>query len=211
MNFLQRKIIHYAEAHSTPLSQVLYELERETYLKTLAPQMMSGHIQGQLLSFISQMIQPKNILEIGTFTGYSTICLTKGLQKDGRVHTIEVNDELAYISNKHFAKANLENKIQAHNGKAEDIIPTIDLQFDIVFIDAGKKDYGKHYDLVFDKVNSGGYILADNVLWDGKVVQEKKDYGAKALDIFNKKIQQDERVENVLLPMRDGLMLIRKK
>ena len=154
MNFLQRKIIHYAEAHSTPLSEVLYELERETYLKTLAPQMMSGHIQGQLLSFISQMIQPKNILEIGTFTGYSTICLTKGLQKDGMIHTIEVNDELAYISNKYFAKANLQNQIQAYNGKAEEIIPTIDLQFDIVFIDAGKKDYGKHYDLVFDNVNS---------------------------------------------------------
>lgn len=173
--------------------------------------MMSGHIQGQLLSFISQMIQPKNILEIGTFSGYSTICLTKGLQKNGMIHTIEVNDELAYISNKYFEKANLQNKIKAHIGKAEDIIPTINLQFDIVFIDAGKKDYGHHYDLVFDKVNSGGYILADNVLWDGKVVQEKKDYGAKALDIFNKKIRQDERVENVLLPMRDGLMLIRKQ
>jgi len=210
MDDSKSKIDRYCEAHTTPQSDLLYQLERETYLKTLAPQMASGHLQGQLLTILCQLIQPKIALEIGTFTGYAAICIAKGLPKDGVLHTIEVNEEIAYISNKYFKKSALAHQIKTYIGDAANLVPTIPHPFDFVFIDAGKKDYGKHFDLVIDKVNSGGIILADNVLWSGKVAQKKLDKATRVLHNFNQKIQQDDRVENVLLPIRDGLMVIRK-
>lgn len=201
----------YSEAHTTPPDQVLYELERETHLKTLAPQMMSGHLQGFFLQMISQLKRPKTILEVGTFTGYASICLARGLADEGRLYTIEVNEELAYISNKYFDKAGLAEKINPIIGDATTVIPTLNTFFDLVFIDAGKMDYALHYDLVFEKINPGGLILADNVLWSGKVVNREYDKDTASIRAFNQKIQNDERVENILLPIRDGLIVARKK
>jgi caffeoyl-CoA O-methyltransferase len=204
------KINEYCEAHTTPASEVLYQLERTTHMKTLAPQMLSGHLQGQFLRFISSMMQPKAILEIGTFTGYSAICLAEGLSEGGVLHTIDPNPEIKHISEEFFQKAGVRDKIVAHLGKAETIIPEIDIMFDLVFIDAGKLEYGLFYDLVIDKVRKGGVILADNTLWSGKVLLPEKDADTRAIDDFNKKIQKDERVENLLMSIRDGLMMIRK-
>jgi predicted O-methyltransferase YrrM len=201
----------YCLAHSTAPSALLAALDRETNLKTLSPQMQSGAYQGLLLRFISQMIQPKRVLEIGTFSGYATLCLADGLPVDGKLHTIEVNDEMAWIIRKYVRLAGLDEKIVLHLGDAGAIIPTLDEVFDLVFIDAGKLDYQQHYELVLPKVRSGGFLLADNVLWDGKVAgMDTKDETARALRIFNDFVQQDSRVENILLPLRDGLMLIRK-
>jgi predicted O-methyltransferase YrrM len=210
MNFW-KDIMRYCEDHSTPADLVLYELERETYLKTLAPQMMSGKLQGQLLRFLSLMIRPQAILEIGTFTGYASICLAQGLPQNGILHTIEANPEYAFFGKKYFPKAGLSEKIIAHIGRAEEVIPKLPIQFDLAFIDAGKNDYAGHYDLVFDKIRAGGYILADNVLWSGKVVQKEKDADTAVIRAFNDKVQHDERVEKVMLPIRDGLFIIRKK
>ena len=204
-------LIEYCEAHTTSISQVLHELERETHLKTLSPQMISGPLQVQLLQFISKMIQPACILEIGTFTGYSAICMAQGLQKDGSLHTIEANLELEYIIRPFLKKANLEDQIHLYMGDARTIVPTMDLTFDLVMIDAGKKDNGLYFDLVLDKIRSGGFILVDNVLWSGKVfAQNPPDKDTRLIHAFNKKIQEDDRVENVLLPIRDGLIVIRK-
>ncbi len=202
-----RKITAYCELQSTPPDDLLKALERETYLKTLSPQMMTGHLQGLFLSMISQWINPSYILEIGTFTGYGTICLAKGLRKNGTLHTIEVNPEVIYISKKYFHLAELEDRIKLHVGDAQGIIPTIDQQFDLVYIDAGKREYHLHYDLVIDKVKSGGVILADNVLWSGKVGMVQRDTDTKMLEAFNQKVMNDERVRNILLPIRDGLMI----
>lgn len=204
-------IIQYCIDHSSPNGEVLYNLERETYLKTLAPQMLSGPLQGSLLMMLSKMIRPERILEVGTFTGYSAICLAQGLPKNGELHTIEVNEEIQYISRKYFSLAGLTEQIHSYLGDAADVIPRIEGTFDLVFIDAGKKDYGNHFDLIIDRVNSGGYLLVDNVLWSQKVVAEQLDQGAKTVDQFNKKIRDDERVENIVLPIRDGLTIIRKK
>lgn len=204
------KLVQYCLDHSTPQSQVLYELERETYLKTLAPQMLSGHLQGLLLQMISRMLSPKRILELGTFTGYSAICLAQGLSKDGLLYTIEVNEEMQPIIQKYIEKAGLSDAIKSFIGDARTIVPTIGEQFDLVFIDAGKKDYANHFDLVFDRVRTGGIIMVDNVLWSQKVIAEQLDQGAETVDRFNKKIQNDPRVENVVLPIRDGITLIRK-
>jgi predicted O-methyltransferase YrrM len=204
------KINEYCEVHTTPASAVLKELERVTHMKTLAPQMLSGHLQGSFLRFISSILQPAAILEIGTFTGYSAICLAEGLAEGGVLHTIDPNPEIKHISDAFFEKAGLSDKIVAHLGKAEDIIPKLDLLFDLVFIDAGKLEYGLFYDLVIDKVRKGGIILADNTLWSGKVLLPEKDADTQAIDDFNKKIQNDNRVENLLMPIRDGLMMIRK-
>ena len=205
------KIDKYCETHTTPQSNLLYQLERETYLKTLAPQMASGHLQGRLLTILCQLIQPKIALEIGTFTGYAAICIASGLPEKGVLHTIEINEELSYISHKYFQQFSAGEKIIPHIGDAKAIVPTLPYPFDFVFIDAGKKDYGPHFDLVIDKVSAGGIILADNVLWSGKVAEKKLDKATSILHDFNEKIQQDERVENVLLPIRDGLLVIRKK
>jgi len=203
-------IDQYCEKHTTPPSPLLAKLLRETHLKTLAPQMASGHLQGALLRFISHMIQPSSVLEIGSFTGYATLCLLEGLAPKGIIHTIEVNQELAYLIRKYVALAGAEDQVKLHIGDAKKIIPTISTTYDLVFIDAGKMHYPQYYDLVIDRVNPGGYILADNVLWDGKVIRVEKDRDSEILDHFNKKIHQDSRVENILLPIRDGLMFARK-
>ncbi|MEZ4931792.1 MAG: O-methyltransferase [Saprospiraceae bacterium] len=202
-----KKITAYCEKLSSPPSDLLIQLERETHLKTLAPQMISGHIQGALLSLISEWVQPQAILEIGTFTGYGTLCLSKGLRENGTLHTIEVNPELTAISRKYFLLAGIEERVQHYIGDAQFIIPAIDELFDLVFIDAGKREYQLHYDLVFEKVKPGGIILADNVLWSGKVSDTSSDKDTEILKAFNQKIKDDSRVRNLLLPIRDGLMI----
>ena len=204
------QLLDYCIAHTTLEPSILYDLERETYLKTLAPQMSSGHLQGQFLRFLSKMKRPKTILEIGTFTGYSAICMASGLPEDGILHTIEVNEELEYIIMKYVEKAALTEKIKLHIGDAKKIIPQLNLDYDMVFLDAGKNDYAFYYDLVFDQVNPGGLIIADNVLWSGKVMEKKQRKDASLLDAFNKKIHADNRVENILLPIRDGLIIAQK-
>lgn len=211
MNFLPADIEQYAIAHTTPESEVLQQLNRTTYANVLMPRMLSGHLQGAILSMFSHMIRPKYVLEIGTFTGYSAICLAAGLQQEGKLHTIDINEELENLARKYWEKANVSDKIVYHIGDARDIIPTIDLTLDLVFIDADKINYATYYDLVIDKVRKGGFIIADNVLWSGKVVAPKPDKDTKAIIEFNAKIQQDERVENVLIPVRDGLLVVRKK
>lgn len=204
------ELVRYCEAHTTPVSEVLHRLERETHLRTLSPQMLSGPLQGQLLRMISTMIQPRQALEIGTFTGYSAICIAGGLAPQGILHTIEANMELRYIIEKYMAEAGLSNRVQLHLGNALEIVPMLEGPFDLVWIDAGKLDYADYFDLVFDKVSPGGYILADNVLWSGKVIAEKRDADAEALHRFNQKIQADARVENIILPIRDGILMARK-
>lgn len=203
-------IFDYAAAHTTPQQQVLYALERATHLRTLSPQMLSGPYQGMLLQFISHMIKPRRVLEIGTFTGYASICLAQGLPADGRLHTIEVNDELAGIARQFVSEAGLNDKIILHTGDAAQIIPALDEEFDLIFLDAGKLDYAFHYELALTKTAAGGFLLADNVLWDNKVITNDKEATTVALQQFNDMVQQDARVENLLLPLRDGLMLIRK-
>lgn len=205
------KILQYAENHTTTESEVLRQLRRETHLTMLQPQMLSGQIQGQLLAFFSQMLRPKAILEIGTFTGYAAICLAQGLAENGIMHTIEVNEEKETIIRKYLAKANLMDKVNVHIGDAEAIIPTLTETFDLVFIDAGKKQNALYYDMIFDQVRQGGFIITDNVLWGGKVAENASDKRTRLIDEFNKKMQHDERVDNLLLPVRDGLMIVRKK
>lgn len=204
---LSRYCLH----HSTPAGEIQEALERETHLRTLNPQMISGPLQGMLLKMICRMIRPQQVLEIGTFTGYSALCMAQGLPDDGLLHTIEADDELEPIIRKYLHQSGLNDRIVLHIGDAADILPTLDGPFDLVFLDAGKLDYARHYALVFPKIRPGGFLLADNVLWDGKVLDENSDTTAQALRAFNAMIQEDPRVENLLLPLRDGLMLVRKK
>jgi predicted O-methyltransferase YrrM len=205
-------IHQYCKEHSSDQGELLWALERETHLKTLAPQMISGPLQGKLLEFLSKMIQPKFILEIGTFTGYSALCLAKGLQHGGKLTTIEVNRELRPIIEKYIQLAGFEEQIQLFIGKAEQWIPDLpDNFFDLIFIDAGKKQYQEHYELVLPKLKLGGWIFCDNVLWSGKVIQPDADKETSAIHAFNESIAKDGRVEKVLLPLRDGLYIIRKK
>ena len=213
MDFIDTTIEAYALAHSQPESEVLKKLNRDTHAKVMMPRMLSGHLQGNLLSIFSSMMQPKQILEIGTYTGYSAICLAKGLQTGGKLHTIDINEELEAMVRSAFNDAGLTEKINYYLGNAIEIIPTINETFDLVFIDADKKNYAAYYDLVIDKVRSGGYIIADNVLWSGKVLMDttKMDADTNAIDAFNKKIHTDVRVEHTLLPIRDGLMIAQKK
>lgn len=212
MNFLPELIENYAINHSENESDLLNDLNKETWQKILNPRMLSGHIQGRVLSILSHMVKPNNILEIGTFTGYSTLCLAEGLTENGHIDTIDINEELQPIINKYIDNANLRDKITSHIGNALDIIPTLNKKYDIAFIDADKSNYLKYYNLVFDKLNSGGYIFADNVLWNGKVTEpiSDNDIDTKSIIEFNKLIQEDNRVQNVLFPIRDGLMIIRK-
>lgn len=212
MDFLPEEIEQFVEAHTRPESEVLKQLNRETYAKVLMPRMLSGHLQGQVLRMLSLMIKPKNILEVGTFTGYSGICLSEGLQEGGKLITIDVNAELEDMVRKYFKQAEVENKIDYRIGNAMQIIPSLNEKFDLVFIDADKENYSNYYDLVFDKVNTGGYIIADNVLWSGKVTEpkEKMDKDTRAIVAYSEKIHADNRVENVLFPVRDGLLVARK-
>ncbi len=202
----------YCFSHSSPLSGILHDLERETHLRTLGPQMLSGEYQGQLLRFLSLMLRPKRVLEIGTFTGYTAICMAEGLAEGGVLHTIEANDELGWLIQKYIQRAGMAQKIVLHLGDAAEVVPTLDEVFDLVFLDAGKLDYPAHYEMALAKMRPGGFLLADNVLWDGKVASgNERDETARALRAFNDFVQQDERVENLLLPFRDGLMVVRKK
>lgn len=212
MEFLPKNIDDYACLHSQEEHQVLKDLNRETWAKVLIPRMLSGHLQGRTLSIFSKMIKPKNILEIGTYTGYSAICLCEGLEENGKLHTIDINEELKEISSKYFKKANLEDKVEQHIGNAMEIIPGLDLTWDLVFIDADKENYSNYFDLVIDKMALGGFLIADNVLWSGKVVEpiSEKDMETKEIINFNDKIHRSDRVENVLMPIRDGLMVCRK-
>lgn len=214
MDFIDPKIDGYAEEHSSPENDTLQALNRETYANILMPRMLSGHLQGRVLSMLSSMLRPRRILEIGTYTGYAALCMAEGLTDDGVLHTIDINEELETMVRKYIAQAGMENKINFHIGNALEIVPTLDETLDLVFIDADKENYSRYYDLVFDKLRQGGVIIADNVLWSGKVLDEKelsKDTETKALNEFNKKVLADDRVENVLMPIRDGLMVIRKK
>ncbi len=210
MDFISQNIVDYAEAHTTPESNVLKELSRETNAKILMPRMLSGHLQGRVLSMFSRMIQPRCILEIGTYTGYSAICLSEGLADGGFLHTIDINEELLPMVKKYFAKAGVEEKIKIHTGDAVNIIPGMKETYDLVFIDADKKNYSTYFDLVISKVRKGGIIIADNVLWSGKILEsaDQMDSDTKAIAAFNSRIQSDKRVENVLLPVRDGLMVM---
>lgn len=207
------EVLHqYCKEHSSNQDELLWKLERETHLKTLAPQMISGPLQGKLLELLSKMIQPTYVLEIGTFTGYSALCLAKGLQKGGKLTTVEVNKELQPIINKYIELAGYEDHIQLVIGKAEECIPSLPgSHFDLIFIDAGKKQYQEHYDLVLPKLRPGGWILCDNVLWSGKVIHSNTDKETAAIHAFNNYVASDDRVEKVLLPLRDGLYIIRKK
>lgn len=205
-------IYNYAEAFSAEESPVLGKLNRETNLKILYPRMLSGKLQGNFLKMISCMLHPSSILEIGTFTGYSAICLAEGLTDKGMLHTIEVNPELEDMILRYFKEAGIISKITLHIGNAIDIVPTLNTSFDLVFIDADKENYLNYYHLVFDKVRKGGFIIADNVLWGGKVMKKtaSTDKETKGIKEFNEFVQQDKRVENMLLPLRDGLMIVRK-
>ncbi len=213
MDFLPAQLEEYVVAHTKEEASVLKELNRETYAKILMPRMLAGHLQGAAIKMFSQMIKPKHVLEIGTYTGYSAICWAEGLQNEGMIHTIDINDELEEMILKYFKKAGFENKIKLHIGNALHIIPQIDAKFDLVYIDADKENYSNYYDLVFDKVKKGGFIIADNVLWSGKVIEPlaPNDKDTKAILEYNKKVLNDTRVENVLLPIRDGLMVAIKK
>jgi caffeoyl-CoA O-methyltransferase len=202
----------YAGLHTSPEPSILQELYRETHLKTMYPRMLSGHMQGRFLEMISLMLQPVRILEIGTFTGYSTICLAQGLAPEGLIHTIDSNEESVAIGKKYFEKAGLKEKIITHIGNAVETIPLVNERFDLVFIDADKENYLNYYHLVFDKVKSDGIILADNAFWDGKVLNPiPSDHETKGIIAFNQFVQNDQRVDNILLTLRDGLLLIRKK
>jgi len=211
MDFLPPKIDNYTTQFSEPESELLAELSRETHVKMLIPRMLSGHIQGRILSAISHMIQPNNVLEIGTYTGYSALCFAEGLAKNGKIITIDQNEELEPIVSKYFSKSNFANQIEFKIGNAIDIIPTLPQTFDLVFIDADKENYSNYFDLVINKVRQGGFILVDNVLWSGNVVKSEAemDESTKAIHQFNQKVHQDSRVQNVLFPVRDGIMVLR--
>ena len=212
MDFLPEQLTEFVEKHTQQEPQLLKELQHETWEKVLNPRMLSGHLQGRVLSMFSFMINPKNILEIGTFTGYSALCLAEGLQKNGRLHTIDINEELYLFAKKYITKANLNDTIIQHIGNALEIIPKIKEKFDIVFIDADKTNYINYYHLVFEKVKQGGYIIADNVLWSGKVIEKSAalDEDTKALIEYSTLVANDKRVLPLLLPVRDGLMIARK-
>lgn len=209
----QEKTDKYILNHIDPEDEILKELDRETNLNVLGARMISGHLQGQVLTLLAKMIKPKYILEIGTFTGYSAICMAKGLQKNGQLITIEINDELESIAAKYFKKAGLSSSIKQIIGEANKIIPTLTGKFDLVFIDADKRDYKKYFELVFEKVQPGGYIIADNTLWSGKVLTtpSNDDSQTKGIIAFNEFIKNNNRVEKVILPLRDGMTVIRKK
>jgi caffeoyl-CoA O-methyltransferase len=213
MSLIPSELSKYIENHTSPGGNVLDKIERETYLKSIYPRMLSGNMQGRFLSMISKMIRPDFILEIGTFTGYSAICLCEGLSLTGKLHTIEINEELKRQNAKSFAEAGLSDKIVTHYGPATEIIPKLGIMFDLIFIDADKINYSNYYNLSMSILRKDGFILADNVLWSGKVIQKnsaKIDKDAEAVNKFNDLVQHDKRVENVMIPLRDGMSLIQK-
>ena len=211
MHFLSSVLENYIANNSENEPEVLKELTRETHLKVIQPRMLTGHFQGRVLSMLSKIISPIHILEIGTYTGYSAICLAEGLRKNGKLHTIDVNEELSHIQQKYFEKSGFTDKIDAHVGDALDIIQKLDVTFDLVFIDAEKRSYPAYFEAALKKTRPGGIILSDNVLWSGKVIEplNPKDVATKVLLDYNKSLKDDPRVETVLLPIRDGLTLSR--
>jgi len=210
MEITDQNIQKYSERLTSPESALLSHINRQTHVQVLRPRMLSGHLQGRLLSMISHMIKPKYVLEIGTYTGYSALCLAEGLRADGKLITIDINEELKDRVQGYFDQSPYARQIDFRIGNAGDIIPDLPFQFDLVFIDADKENYGRYFDLVINRVNLNGFILADNVLWSGKVLDEKPDKDTRAILAFNEKILQDERVENVLLPVRDGITLMQR-
>jgi len=213
MHFLSEELENYAAQHTEDEPLLLQELNKRTHLNVLQPRMISGHFQGRFLSLLSKMVQPRTILEIGTYTGYATLCLAEGLHPEGVLHTIDIKEELTDLQREFFDRSGYGSQIVQHLGKAADIIPALDTTFDLVFIDADKQNYAHYFDLVIEKMNRGGLILSDNVLWSGKVVEEVKhnDKHTQALMAYNQKIKDDPRVETVLLPIRDGITLSRVK
>jgi len=211
MHFLSPLLEDYIQNHSEEEPELLQELSRETHLKVLRPRMITGHFQGRVLSMLSKIINPNTILEIGTYTGYSALCLAEGIKADGELHTIDKNDELAELQRKYFKQSKFSNQIIQHSGDALEIIPDLNLVFDLVFIDAEKKEYPEYLETALKKTKSGSIILSDNVLWSGKVVEpvDTKDKTTKILLGYNKKLKEDKRLETVLLPVRDGLTISR--
>lgn len=214
MEFISEELSKYVENHSAPEPELLKKLNRSTWENVMMPRMLSGHLQGRVLSMLSKIHQPKNILEIGTYTGYSAICLAEGLAPGGQLYSIDVNEELENMVKEYWSQSPHASQMHFKLGNAMTIIPELNQKWDLVFIDADKENYANYFDLVIDSVNSGGLIIADNVLWSGKILIEKeleKDKETKAIDAYNKKVNQDSRVESVLFPIRDGLMICRKK
>ena len=213
MNFIPKAIDEYAVDHTQREPELLARLSRETHQKILQPRMLSGHYQGRLLSMISKIARPKTILEVGTYTGYSALCLAEGLQKDGMLHTIDINEELRDFQKKYFDLSDFKDQIYPHLGNALNIIPTLDVKFDMVFIDADKPNYPEYFELIINKLNPGGIILTDNVLWSGKVVEkiQEDDESTLALVKYNTLVAADNRVETIMLPIRDGLSISRLK
>jgi predicted O-methyltransferase YrrM len=211
MHFISQELEDYIEKHSEKEPDLLAALNKETYQKILLPRMLSGHFQGRVLSMLSKLIRPVNILEIGTFTGYAALCLCEGMQENGQLHTIDIKEELETIQRKYFNKSPWGSQIFQHLGEAIDIIPTLDLKFDLVFIDADKENYLNYFELILPKMNKGGIILSDNVLWSGKVLEplQKNDISTKVLLEYNELLKNDSRIETVLLPIRDGLTVSR--
>lgn len=213
MHFIPQNLDDYVVAHSEDEPELLQQLNRETYQKILQPRMLSGHYQGRVLSIISKLINPKNILEIGTYTGYSALCLSEGMQLSGALHTIDINEELVDFQRKYFDKSGYGNQIYQYLGNALDIIPKLDITFDLVFIDADKENYSNYFNVIIDKLKAGGVILSDNVLWSGKVLEttfKKDDTSTPALIEYNALLKDDKRIETVVLPIRDGLTISRK-
>jgi len=210
MDFLPQELDDYVSQHTSSETELLKELNRETNANVMMPRMLSGHVQGRVLSTFSNMIKPKTILEIGTYTGYSAICMAEGLDSEGKLITLDINEELEDMVRTYFEKAGLTDKVDYRIGNALDIIPMLDEKLQLVFIDADKINCSNYFDLVIDKVEKGGFIIADNVLWSGKVIGDKIDKDTQALIDFNTKVHNDSRVENVLFPVRDGLMVLRK-
>ncbi|MFN8335658.1 MAG: O-methyltransferase [Cyclobacteriaceae bacterium] len=210
MDITNPAIQKYSEDHTSPESELLKKVNRDTHANIMMPRMLSGHMQGRILSMISCMIRPSVILEIGTYTGYSALCMAEGLKPAGKLITLDINEELESRVRNYFKNSPFDAQIDYRIGNALDIIPTLNTDFDLVFIDADKENYARYYDLVINRVPLGGYILADNVLWSGKVLDEKSDKDTRAIKEFNKKVQDDTRVENLLLPVRDGILVMRK-
>ena len=210
MEFISPLLLDYCEKFTEPESELLKDLNRQTHLKITSPRMLSGHLQGRLLSFLSKLKNPSSILEIGTYTGYSSLCLAEGLMEGGKLITIDPNEETNLFASKFIKNSAFANKIELITGQAQQVIPTLKQTLDLVFIDADKKNYALYFDLIIDKVAKGGLIIADNVLWSGKVLDEKMDDDTTAIHSFNQKVNEDSRVENIILPVRDGLLLMRK-
>jgi predicted O-methyltransferase YrrM len=213
MDFLPEKISSYVDAHSDAEPDLLYRLHRETWQKVVMPRMLSGHFQGRFLAFLSRLLQPERILEIGSYTGYSAICLCEGLRPNGRMDAVEINPELNSIQDKYWIEAGIRDKITRYNGAAADILPTLNGGYDLIFLDADKENYPIYYEACLNLLRTGGVLLIDNVLWTGKVVEPvtKHDPETKALQALNDRIQADRRVNNLLLPLRDGLMAVVKQ